>query len=90
MISAENRKLFESLGLDLVRFDIPLGLKINTEERQIHAIEWIREQEDARARTRAREQSLMVGLTAVGAVAAVIAAVFGIIAAWPVIAGWVH
>jgi hypothetical protein len=87
-ISDSNRARFEGIGLDLIRRELSVGsaqfVQIDDDSRR-QAREWVTEQLAIRQR---QEKSGRIWMT-VGTVAAIVAAIAGLIAAWPVIKGWV-
>ena len=66
-----------TLGIELVRGDIPHGQYFTKPERRSEALKWLAEQD----RIARRRESAVLWLTA-------IAAIGGLIAAWPVVKGW--
>jgi hypothetical protein len=84
-ITPNNRKLFESLGVDVVRTDLLRGFEGNTRiprgPARVEALEWLTEQDGVQRRRETRRYWVMVFLTLVAAIAASIAA-------WPTLKGW--
>lgn len=87
-IRPQSRLKFETLGLALVRIDMPMGVFIQERTERLEAIAWIQEQEKALAEERNSRHRSTVTLAAVGAGAGLVAAVAGIIAAWPTVLAW--
>jgi hypothetical protein len=85
-ISPDNRKLFESMGVDAVRTDMTRAfegnMKIPPGPGRHEAVAWLSEQERKQRRRDAWRYWFMFVLTAVAAVAASIAA-------WPIIKDWI-
>jgi hypothetical protein len=81
-ITPANRKLFESLGVDVVRTDLLRGFEGNVRiprgPARDEAVEWLTEQERKQRKRETRRYWFMMGLTLVAAIAASIAA-------WPTI-----
>jgi hypothetical protein len=84
-ITPNNRKLFESMGVDAVRIDLLRvfegNQKIPPGPARDQALEWLKEQEVEQRRGETWRYRIMVWLTLVAAVAACIAA-------WPIVKGW--
>jgi hypothetical protein len=86
-ITPDNRKLFESMGVDAVRTDLLRAFEGNQRippgpGRQ-QALEWISEQERKQRRRETLRYRIMVVFTVVAAIAACIAA-------WPVVKEWLR
>ena len=85
-IDPDNRKMFERMGTDAVRIDLLRSFEGNeriprgTTARQ-EAVDWLSEQDCKQRRRETRHYWVIVGLTAIAAIA-------GCIAAWPIIEGW--
>jgi len=84
-ISLENRKLFESMGVDAVRIDLQRGFEGNERiprgPARHQALEFLAEEERKQRRRETRRYWIMVALTA-------IAAILAAIAAWPTVKDW--
>jgi hypothetical protein len=86
-ITPENRKLFDSMGVNAVCTDLQRGFEGNQKVppgpgRQ-EALEWISEQERKQRRRETLRYSIMVVFTVVAAIAACIAA-------WPIVTEWLR
>jgi hypothetical protein len=84
-ITPNNRKLFERLGVDVVRTDLMRAFEGNARiprgPTRLEALEWLSEQEGKQRRRETRRYWTMVWLALVAAIAACIAA-------WPIVKGW--
>jgi hypothetical protein len=83
-ITSNNRKLFESMGVDAVRTDLLRAFEGNQRippAGRHEALEWLSEQEGKRRRRETRRYWFMFVFTLVAAIAACIAA-------WPIVKGW--
>jgi hypothetical protein len=84
-ITPDNRKLFESLGLDAVRSDLLRGFegneKIPRGSARHEALDWLAEQEHKQHRRETGRYWFMLAI-------AIVAAVAACIAAWPIVEGW--
>jgi hypothetical protein len=84
-ITPNNRKLFESMGVDAVRTDLLRAFEGNQRippgPGRHQALEWLSEQERKQRRRETLRYWITVGLTLVAAIAACIAA-------WPIVKGW--
>jgi hypothetical protein len=84
-ITPENRKLFESMGVDAVRTDMMRAfegnMRIPPGPGRDEALAWLSEQERKQRRREAWHYWLNLGLTALAAIAASIAA-------WPILKVW--
>jgi hypothetical protein len=83
-ISPDNRKQFESMGIEAVRVDLLRGFEVNERiargpARQ-EALDWLAEQDGKQRRRETIRYWSMVVLTAIAAFAACIAA-------WPIVKG---
>jgi hypothetical protein len=84
-ITPENRKLFESMGVDAVRTDLLRGFEGNQRippgPGRHQALEWLSEQERKQRRRETWRYWTTVWLMLIAAIAACIAA-------WPIVKGW--
>jgi hypothetical protein len=84
-ITPDNRKLFESMGVDAVRTDLLRAFEGNQRippgPGRHQALEWLSEQEGKQRRRETRRYWTTVWLMLVAAIAACIAA-------WPIVKEW--
>jgi phage terminase Nu1 subunit (DNA packaging protein) len=98
-ISENKRKLFQDIGLDVVRREVAGGeFKYipNDDESREEARQWIAEEETKLAREKLEAAELETSRfettlrwTKAGVIVAIIAAIAAVIAAWPVIKEWI-